>query len=220
MRTFRKLVLAGLTAALLISLASGAAAANRLATNDLDFYAIWNDESQRLSFEAGVTIDCEVTLLGHFHTQTITKTLGSLIGLVDHVEVDETGCINGDAIPVPPEGDVNWHLTYEGFTGTLPNITGVFLLLQGIEFVIQSDIGADCIASADEGEAGDDNALGLAGREASGAITGIDADPNPQIDISDLPESNGLCDLVGTGGFDGTADVESGEGADLDITLV
>ncbi len=73
--------------------------------------------------------------------------------------------------------------------------------------------------AANQGEAGDDNILFLSGREAGGAISGFNTDPGPQIDISDLPESNGLCDLVGTGGFDGTADVENGSGADLDLIL-
>jgi len=208
MRIYTKL-LALLIVALTFSIAAATASANRLSVSEEDFEVIW-PEANDLNFTAGGnTVECSVTLLGSFHRRTIQKIIRSLIGTVAHAVVGD--CDNGTAVI---DGRPPWHLTYEGFRGTLPNITGVRLLLRNYRFTINHTAsGAICLTNAGR------NAAGTAIVGASGLITGLTAERVPPTDMDDVGASF-LCDLAGSGAFEGTGIVTDLDGSLITIRLI
>jgi hypothetical protein len=140
--------LTGVTLALAATLvlASGitTASARILSVSESSFLARWNS----LEFISLVTIRCRVTLDGSFHSRTIQKVARALIGAITRVFISHP-CTGGegwadDGTP-NPGGTTNrlpFHLTYENFTGTLPEIRTIGLLLSRISFVLQ--VGSGC----------------------------------------------------------------------------
>jgi hypothetical protein len=113
-------------AALLVFAAATAASGNNLSINEREFELVWG--SLTLTFNVGTTVSCPTTLLGHDHNVSFVKSIGQLIGFIDHVQRGR--CTGGTATPV--ESSLPWHETYEGFTGTLPNITSINILIAGM----------------------------------------------------------------------------------------
>jgi hypothetical protein len=116
----QKLLMAAMTAVLLLALAGAVASANRLAFNETRKRVIF----PTLEFSAnGITIRCSTTLEGSFHSRTISKVSGSLIGYITSALLSPcnggNGIVNRETLP--------WHLRYTGFQGTLPRITGISL---------------------------------------------------------------------------------------------
>lgn len=117
-----RLTLAALIATCCVSLAVGSGSANRLSVSSNRFRITWpsinmNDENDN------TVIECAVTLEGSFHSATINKVRGALIGHVSRGIVRGETCVGGSATILQEK--LPWHVTYRGFTGTLPNITGV-----------------------------------------------------------------------------------------------
>ena len=144
MRTSVKLCFTALTAALLLASAIATTSARNLSISNQQFRVTW----QELEFGSEiVTVTCHVTLEGSFHYRTIVKRERELIGHITRVDVRRP-CINGEAWAAngreshPRLGvlanTLPWHITYEGFIGTLPNITELRLLLRGARFKIHS----------------------------------------------------------------------------------
>jgi len=139
MRTRSKLILAGLSAALLMSLAVGSAQANRLSVSNKNWRAVWS----RLVFtdeNGNPLVTCPVTMEGSFHSATIRKVIGALIGYITRATAGRpcfggTITINQTSLP--------WHITYEGFEGILPNIALIDLLLRNINFTVEV-FGVQC----------------------------------------------------------------------------
>lgn len=118
--------LLGVVAAITMAFAASASARNLSITVEQRFDVKW----ARLSFSnpgLGVRVTCPVTLEGSFHSATIVKRIGSLIGYITGANAREEACEGG--IGHANRETLPWHVTYEGFRGTLPNITGVTLLL-------------------------------------------------------------------------------------------
>jgi hypothetical protein len=139
MRTHMKLILATLTASLLMGLAVSSATAGRLSTSNTRFRVTWNT----LQFVVGALQQtCRVTLEGSFHSATIRKVAGSLIGAVTRAIVDSTNCrgTNEPQRATLLQESLPWHVTYESFEGTLPNINSITLLLRRYEFQISATV--------------------------------------------------------------------------------
>jgi len=146
MRTTHKLLLTTLTTALLLASAITTASARNLSTSNINFRVTWRE----LDFGGGL-VRCELTLEGSFHYRTIVKRERALIGLVTRATIRRP-CAAGEVwadngIEVVLEGterarlsnaSLPWHLTYEGFTGTLPNITSTEFLLRNLSFVVST----------------------------------------------------------------------------------
>jgi hypothetical protein len=134
MRTRTRLFLGALTAAIVLSSAVGAASANRLSLSNNRFRQVWTPLSIS-NAEAGVTVQCNVTLEGSFHYNTFAKARGLLRGYITKAAFAHPCTGGGEAFStngVEEEGGgrpfpstLPWHITYSGFEGTLPNITGV-----------------------------------------------------------------------------------------------
>jgi hypothetical protein len=172
MRTSAKVVLTALAAAAVLASAVATASAGKLSTSEQSIRTSWTS----LEFVGGpVTVRCRVTLEGSFHSRTIAKVREALAGAITRAIVAHR-CTNGEAwydngvepqpLGVAPQR-LPFHLTYESFATSLPNITSINLLLSRVSFVIAS--------SGTMGRYGrpEDNITGTATREAGGGITQI-----------------------------------------------
>jgi hypothetical protein len=193
MRTRSKLILAGLAATLLMSLAVSTASANRLSISNKNFRVVWT--ALQFTNEAGEPLlTCPVTLEGSFHSATIRKVEGALIGHVSRASVTSTSCRGGSA--TVNQASLPWHLTYVGFIGRLPRIEFLILLLKGVNFTVEV-LGQKCGYGRPE-----DNAKGSATVEPGGAITTLEADTTIR-----LTKLSGGFLCPATGGFAGQGTV-------------
>jgi hypothetical protein len=191
MRKTSKLLLVGLTAALLLSLAVSSASANRLSISNRNIRAVWTP----LRFIAGTnTWSCNFTLEGSFHSATIAKVANALIGFISRGSVGP--CSAGSATILT--ATLPWHVQYESFAGRLPTITRVNLLLIGLSWQIQPSGSLVCLLRTEAGHP----FRGEAELEpASGRITGLRAEPGRGIPLTG---SGGFCAFAGEGHFEGT----------------
>lgn len=121
MRITTRPTLTALIAALLLATALTTASARNLSVSNQNIRVTWTN----LQFAGFVTTGCQVTLEGSFHARTITKSLGTLLGAITRVDIKNETCTNGSFVA----RNIPWHLTYEGFAGTLPSINQLFFLL-------------------------------------------------------------------------------------------
>ena len=176
MRTYLKLAITALVATAALAALVSTASAGRLSISNQNFRVSYSS----LEFAGPVTVRCGVTLEGSFHTRTIAKTIGSLIGYITRVIVRRP-CTNGSAWAHNGEANevlggtfsnnLPWHVHYNGFEGTLPNISAIGLLLDEALFTIRAPffgipILCEFITTNTNG-----NATGNALREAGGALT-------------------------------------------------
>jgi hypothetical protein len=115
-------------------------------------------------------LTCPVTMEGSFHSATISKVIGALIGYVSRATA---GTCRGGSMSIT-QTSLPWHVTYEGFTGTLPGIREIALLLRSINYqVILTFLGAQITCGYGRPE---DNFRSSLIREAGGAITTVAPD--------------------------------------------
>jgi hypothetical protein len=202
------LALAGTAA--IVAMASSVASATRLATNESHFVIAWTPLEFQASGASPATVRCNVTLGGSFHSRTISKVAGQLIGAITEAIVNT--CSGGTARALTEK--LPWHVQYGSFSGTLPNITGVTLKLIGAAFSIIPTGSMQCLAVTSTTEP----ALGIGNRETrTGAITGLRAEEATEIELKGgFFES---CRLD-KGHFRGTGTVENSLRNNLVITLV
>lgn len=129
MCTLEKLGLTALMAALMLASAVGTASARSFSISNQSYRVTWS----RLEFASTiVTVSCQVTLEGSFAGRTIAKVFDSLIGSVTRITTKPESCTNGRVTATNPP----WHAVFDGFEGTLPNISDILLLLSGIQLTI------------------------------------------------------------------------------------
>jgi hypothetical protein len=124
-------ILAVAAAAALMATAVGSASAGRLSLSSRTFRVTWTAlEFAEPTF--GVSIRCPVTFEGSFHSSTIAKVAGSLIGYITRAPLASSACTGGagEGAALGNES-LPWHIRYDGFAGTLPNITMVKLRILG-----------------------------------------------------------------------------------------
>jgi hypothetical protein len=168
-----KLILAALMAILAMALAVTSATAGRLRSSSQTFRIVW----AALKFgaiEIG-TIDCPVTFEGSFHSTTIRKTTGALIGAVTRSIVKGDSCTGGRATMLAES--LPWHVTYETFTGTLPTITSVFLLLRRYALQVETTVVIPLICLYRDQNRPEENQVLKLRVGASGQVTTVTIDP-------------------------------------------
>jgi ABC-type amino acid transport substrate-binding protein len=178
MRTHTKLIVAALSATLLMAFAVGSASARNLSISNRNVRIVWTE----LTFAAAdgsLPTTCPVTLEGSFHYNTIVKRTNSLIGLVTRAIVDNARCLDGSHATVLT-ATLPWHVTYQSFTGTLPNITSIKLLLVGASFLVAPFFGASCLARTTT----ENPSIGIANVGAGGVITGLRAEEETTIPLT------------------------------------
>jgi len=130
---FSKLLLAVVGATVLLGALVSSASAGKLSSSSQIGTTLW----RRMDFAGGFgTVECEVRLSGSFHTRTITKTVGSLIGYITEGTI--LRCSRGSA--TINRGSLPWHRRYRSISGTLPNITGQAETVVGSEFTIREPL--------------------------------------------------------------------------------
>lgn len=139
-----KLLLATLGASALICAAAGTASARTFSSSSQAFSATWSRFEITGAFG---TYTCPVMLAGSFHTRTITKTAGSLIGYVNSASVGvcstaifETRVLT-ETLP--------WHVRYRSFAGLLPNATAISMSVIGFALQVkETAFGIRCLGTS------------------------------------------------------------------------
>ncbi len=206
MRTRSKFLLTALAAALVMAAAVGTANARRFETSSQSFRVVWPSTS-RLTFSGlggSITIACQVTLEGSFHSRTISKVRGQLVGYVTSANLTRP-CAGGEAWILNgverPTNSLPWHIRYDSFVGTLPNISRIRLQLVGAAFLIEAAtiLGqASCLfrSTAEEPAFGFINL-------AAGVVSTLSADETSEIPLE--TRLSGPC--TATGQFRGSGNV-------------
>jgi phospholipase/lecithinase/hemolysin len=174
MQNRSKLLLAALTATLMLSVAVTSASAGRLSVNTRNFTITWS--RLQWSTTGGIgPIRCPTTLSGSFHSNTIAKVRGALIGLINRGTYNTAGCtggrstVNQEALP--------WHIRYNAFRGTLPNITGLDLAVVGAKVTLESG-GITCTTQTTA-----TNPLVFVRNVSSGVSSSVTPDSNATIPL-------------------------------------
>jgi len=153
MHTTLKSAVAALTAAVaLAALVSGVSARN-LSVSNQSIRMTWRS-LEFATFLGGFSTRCPLTIEGSFHARTLTKVARALIGYITAARSKSESCTGGRAwvyngverlegITLPTS--LPWHLTYERFTGALPNIERLSFLLSNMRFTIMEPLGSLCI---------------------------------------------------------------------------
>jgi hypothetical protein len=148
-------------ASILLAALVGVASAGKLSTSSQTLRATFREV--RFSGGFGSTT-CPVTVEGSFHERTISKNSGALTGYITRAIIGT--CATGTATILAET--LPWHVRYNSFTGTLPNITSVVANIVGTAFQIHEPVfGITCLARATEGEP----ARITFNREAGGVLT-------------------------------------------------
>jgi hypothetical protein len=176
MRTSVKLILTALAASLLLSAMVSTASARNLSVSNQNIRATWTLLEFAVSRE--VSVRCQVTLEGSFHTRTIAKVADALIGAITRAIVKQEACregtgsafngverYNGTTTP----NTLPWHITYRSFRGTLPNIESIRIALSRFRFGIRDSFGLCTGQYGNESDAVQADAA----REAGGGISSL-----------------------------------------------
>jgi hypothetical protein len=171
-----KHLLTALTATFLLLTAVSTASARNLSVSNQNIRATWTLLEFAVSRE--VSIRCQVTLEGSFHTRTIAKVADALIGAITKAIVKQEACregtismfngterYNGTATP----NTLPWHLQYRSFTGTLPAINAVRIALSRFRYAFRDSFGLCTGQYGNESDALQADAA----REAGGGISSL-----------------------------------------------
>lgn len=212
MRHTAQLLATAIAATTILALAVTGATAGRLSVTNKQFRAVWSSLELTNNVTSGTT-KCPVTLEGSFHSATIRKVARALIGYITRAFVSNTVCTGGRA--TINQETLPWHLTYESFSGTLPEIRSVTFLLIRASFILNPNEGNGCRATTTlENPAADIASIG-----ANGQITGIRADETRGIPLVNGP--GGVFCGLGTGRFSGTGAVtQLGTSTPVSIRLI
>jgi hypothetical protein len=170
MHTRTKLLITTLTAAVVLAAAVGTATARRLETSNQFIRVVWNALKFNEGGGGGPSVTCPVTLEGSFHSRTISKVSGQLIGYITRAALTRNGCVlagGAENIRIlngveEPTNTLPWHVRYDSFEGTLPNIAGIRLQLIGAAFLLTA-FGVSCLYKSTEASPAFGNALLNAG---------------------------------------------------------
>jgi hypothetical protein len=164
MRKHSRLILASLTATLLMALAvSATASARAFSVSNRNFRIVWT--SLEFTDASGFdSLKCRVTLEGSFHEQTIAKGLKDVIGHVSRARLAGERCTGGSA--TLHQESLPWEVTYSGFTGTLPGILTIWVLMSGAKFQIKTPLVGPCTAITEERSQARGNIILNGAREA------------------------------------------------------
>jgi hypothetical protein len=163
-----RIALTALGALLVLVAACSLATARRIEISDQTFLARWNATAPNtyLTFRGGfgISIECRATIKGSFHSRTISKVCGQLIGYVYRdpettvIHPCPNNDINGEyfflngtevlATRTVPN-TLPWHIRYLSFAGTLPAITGIKIAIIGFA-ILASGAGFRCLYQSTE----------------------------------------------------------------------
>lgn len=134
MRT-RSSLLLGLATALALAAAIGTASARRFEISSQGIRATWMEFT--LTDTSLFKSVCPITIEGSFHSRTISKVSGQLVGYITTAVTNKERCrpeFRFASLWFDEGGIANlpWHIRYDSFTGTLPAINAIRLQLVGM----------------------------------------------------------------------------------------
>jgi hypothetical protein len=189
MHSYCRLLTATIIAWLVMITAVTSASARRIEVSNQGFFVRW---TPLLIEFTGSIISCPVTIEGSFHSRTLSKVSGQLIGYITRafVQGEEPPCTNSTATVLTAR--LPWHIQYVSFTGTLPRITRLRISLVGVE--IRFQLGIACLVRTTQSN------------PAVGDIS-VAADGTARL-LTILPEfSIPFIDCIGSARFNGTGEV-------------
>jgi hypothetical protein len=145
----KRIALLGALAAVLSILIVDSASGSRFSINGRTFRTVFAPLNISPNFWP---VSCEMTLDSSFHSSTIVKTRGALLGWVNAARIRRPCEGNGNAwfLNGSEQQDLNviastlpWHIRFDSFTGTLPTITSVRLQIIGIAILVR--VVFDCL---------------------------------------------------------------------------
>jgi hypothetical protein len=184
--------LVGLATAFVLVLAlanTTVATAAHISTSSRTFRIVWNPLTLFSSGGVFGPIRCPVTLEGSFHSATIRKTAGALVGYITRGTTVANACTGGTLTVI--QTSLPWHVRYRAFTGTLPRIEGMQLAIVGMSFRIAP---LTCVATTTATEP-----LVVRAELSSGSVTGLRA-----MESFLIPIEEPMCLVGGSGSFQGT----------------
>jgi hypothetical protein len=114
------------------------ASARRIEIDEQAFLVLFRE----LTFEGGTgspTV-CDVNIEGSFHSRTISKVCGQLIGYITQAKIHHP-CRQGEFWTLDGSeratNTLPWHILYLRFIGTLPAITGIEVQLNNGGFIVE-----------------------------------------------------------------------------------
>jgi hypothetical protein len=210
MRNYAKLVFAALATAAVMLAAVGIASARNFRTSSQRQRITW----AALTFEntSGSRTTCPVTLEGSFHAATMPKVAGSLIGLITGARVGvPASCTGGEATILT--ATLPWHITYEGFTGTLPEIRTIRLLLLNVAFQVHATNSFTCLARSEAR-----NPIhGIATLGTGGRVESIENEAGSTLPLTG---SGGFCTFARGRLVEDRSTVENSAGGSVSISLI
>ena len=160
MKAYR-LIFGALVATALFGALATSATARTFSISNQTWRAQFREVNLRLPF---FTTRCQITLEGSFHSRTIAKVMGSLVGYITTARLGP--CASGSATILTET--LPWHVRYLAFSGTLPNITDLVFNIIDIAKRMREPFGINCLYRS---TAAEPTTL-TATREAGGALTG------------------------------------------------
>jgi len=158
---------------------STVASANKLSVSDRGVRIVWSPLTAGAQTRELFGAECPVTMEGSFHSNTISKVVGSLIGFITRASVATASCTGGtfrfllETLP--------WHVQYSYFRGTLPAISTMGLGFVGAAISITSPpFFENCLARSTA-----ERPMGWeAEREAGGSIRSLLAESRTILPLS------------------------------------
>jgi hypothetical protein len=136
-----KMLFAALSAAALLGTMAGSATARNFSVLEASSTATF----PRVEFAGGFgTVRCNLTLGARLHSRTFAKVLESLAGLITAATVG--GCEAGSATIL--RETLPWHMRYNGFSGTLPEISSIATNVIGFSFRIREPFGVEFLGTS------------------------------------------------------------------------
>jgi len=140
------LLLLAVAAIVTLAMTVGTASARRFEVSDQRFRAVWVNNPMVFETQGLGKAICRVTMEGSFHSRTLSKVSGQLIGYVTKAAIDTVNC--GTTESVRPATILTetlpWHVAYAGFMGTLPRITKINVTLIGFSYRLEI-VGTRCL---------------------------------------------------------------------------
>jgi hypothetical protein len=135
----RNLLVATVSAAVLLCALGSVASARNFSVSSQSQRAVF--ETVEFHFPSSTT-RCQLTLESSFHSRTMVKTSGSLVGYVTSATLGP--CATGTATIL--RESLPWHIRYSGFQGTLPRITSQIFHILSASWRIREAGGIACLA--------------------------------------------------------------------------
>jgi hypothetical protein len=145
MRNYVRVLAVLVCAPVFVAVVAGTAFGRRIEVNNQGFRIAWRS-LRFFSGEGTPDLTCPVTMEGSFHSRTISKVSGQLVGYITRVTVapqTEPPCTytNGASRLVILNEMLPWHLRFDSFTGTLPAIRTLKWQIIGAGFSITTPFG-------------------------------------------------------------------------------